>query len=575
MTNREISSIFLHIADILEIKEENVFKIRAYRTASQNILALSRQLSEIYEEDPSIIDNIPGIGKDLKAKIVEMIETGHLEYYSRLMKEFSPGFLDLLNISSLGPKKLKKLRNTLKIKNVTDLEKACKKGKLENLEGMGKKTQDKILEAIEHFRRAEGRMLLPEATGIAGEVTTYLSKSKNFKKIEKAGSLRRGSETVGDLDILTIAKDAEKAMDHFVSYPELESIIAKGPTKSSIKLKEGPQVDLRVIDEGCFGAALVYFTGSKQHNIRVRKIAKNKGYKVSEYGVFSVGKNKEKFIAGKLEEDVYKKLGMEYVPPELREDRGEVEAAQEGEIPKDLIELKDIKGDLHIHTADTDGRMTIDEVLKESKKRGYKYVAITNHSKLVRVARGLNEKQLLKHVDDIRKKAKKIKGLNILAGVEVDILKNGKLDLEDYALKELDIVIAAVHSNFAMDKDKQTERILRGMDNKHVQMLAHPSGRLITKRNPLEIDFDRIFKKAALDNIILEINTHGDRIDLNDVHSKRAKELGAKFSINTDAHDAFQMDDIIYGVITARRGWLEKKDVVNTYSFEKMKKALR
>jgi DNA polymerase (family X) len=573
MNNREISDIFRHIADILEMKDENVFKIRAYRTAALNINGLSRELSEIYEEDPALLDAIPGIGKDLKAKIVEMVSTGHLAFYSRLIKEFPEGFLDLLEISGLGPKKLKKLKDAAGVKNVDDLERACKKGKLEELDGMGKKTQEKILKAITHFRKQEGRMLLSRAEAVAGDVMEYLAASGKFKKIERAGSLRRGQETVGDIDILGSAKDAGGAMERFTSYPGAENIMARGATKSSIKLAEGPQVDLRLVDPGCFGAALVYFTGSKQHNIKIRKIAKHKGYKVSEYGVFSVSeKHAEKFIAGKTEKELYARLGMEWIPPELREDRGEIEAALLGRLPKSLITMSDIKGDLHMHTVDTDGRMTVEQMAEGAKARGYEYIAITNHSKLVRVAGGLDEKELLKHIEDVRKKASRIKGIEILAGVEVDILKDGRLDLEDYALKDLDIVIAAIHSNFSLSKEDQTARVLRAMDNKHVNMLAHPSGRLITKRSPLELDFDKIFKKAADNKIILEINTHGERIDLNDVHCKRAKEMGAMFSINTDSHDTSQMNEIIYGVMTARRGWLEKKDVINTYSLKKLKK---
>lgn len=575
MNNREISSIFEHIADILEIKEDNVFKIRAYRTAAGNINGLSRQLSEIYGEDPSLLDNIPGIGKDLKAKIIEMVTTGHLEFYTRLIKEFPRGFLDLLDISGLGPKKLKKLADELKIKDVDSLEKACKKGELENIAGMGKKTQEKILKSIEHFRKREGRMLLHRAGDIADDIVKYLSGSENFKKIEKAGSLRRGRETVGDIDILALVKDADKAMERFTTYPGVENLIAGGGTKSSVKISEGPQVDLRIVDSGCFGAALVYFTGSKQHNIKIRKIAKDKGFKVSEYGVFKLsGDGEEKLVAGRTEKELYATLGMEWIPPELREDRGEIEASLGGELPPRLIEAGDIKGDLHMHTLDSDGRMTVEEMAEAAKNRGYKYIAITNHSKLVRVSGGLDEKGLLKHVEDIRKRASKIKAIEILTGVEVDVLKDGKLDLEDYVLEGLDIVIAAIHSNFSMSKEKQTDRVLRAMDNKHVNMLAHPSGRLITKRSPLELDMDKIFRKAAENNVILEINTHGDRIDLNDVHSKRAKELGAKFAINTDSHDAAQMGDMVYGVITARRGWLEKKDVINTLTTEKLKKLL-
>ena len=576
MDNKEIAEVFSRIADILEIKNENVFRVRAYRTAALNITSLARQLSDIYAEDPSIIDTIPGIGKDLKAKIIELIETGELAYYNELMEEFSPGFLDMMTLEGLGPKKLRKLKDELGIENVDQLEEACKKGKLEALEGMGAKTEEKLLAAIGHYRLKQGRMLLPEAYEQAEEIIAYLERSKNFKKVEKAGSLRRGRETVGDLDILSVAKDAEMAMEYFCKYPLAGSVIAKGPTKSSIKLKNGTNVDLRVIDESCFGAALVYFTGSKQHNVKIRHIAKQKGLKVSEYGVFKVSKaGKEKFVAGKTEEEVYNKLGMDWVPPELRETRGEVEAAQKGKLPENLIDIKDIKGDLHIHSTASDGRASLEEIVKKAKSLGYKYVAVSDHSKNVAIANGMDEKRLLKNVEKIRKLDKKIKGIKVLAGVEVDILDKGKLDLDDSALKELDIVIAAIHSRFSLGKKEQTERILRAMDNKYVNALAHPSGRLITRRKPLELDFDRLFKKAADNNIFMEINTHGERIDLNDVNCIRAKELGCRFLISSDAHEVDQMDLMIYGVITAKRGWLEKKDVINTYSLDKLLKTVK
>lgn len=575
MNNKEISAIFLRIADILEIKGENVFRIRAYRTAAQNIGGLSRQLSDIYEEDPKIIGNIPGIGKDLKEKIIEMIERGSLRYYKELQKEFPQGFIDMLNLSGMGPKKLKKLREELEIENVDDLEKACQKGELESLEGMGVKTQEKLLDAIAHFRQSEGRMLLPEADMIAEEIISYLKKNNKFKKIEKAGSLRRGKETIGDIDILAVSGDPEAAMDYFVAYPGVEDVIAKGSTKTSISLEGGPQVDLRIIDKASFGAALVYFTGSKEHNVRIRKIAKSKKLKINEYGVFSgkTGK-KEKFIAGKTEEEVYKSLDMQWIPPEVREGTGEIEAARQGIEFDKLVSLRHIKGDLHMHTDTTDGRDSLENMVKTAEEKGYKYIAITNHTKNVKIAGGLDEKELLKHVEDIRKFSAKRKGIKILAGAEVDILKSGKLDMEDSVLKELDIVIIAVHSHFSLDKEEQTKRILKAMDNKYVNVLAHPSGRLISSRNPIDLDFEKVFRKAVSANIYLEINTHGDRIDLNAVNCKRAKELGAKFVINTDAHAATQLSGMKYGVVTARRGWLEKGDILNTYTYDKMIKEL-
>jgi len=576
MDNIHIAAIFLRIADALEIQDANVFRVRAYRNAAQNITALSRQLKEIYAKDPSELDALAGIGKDLREKIIEMIKTGKLGYHDELMKKFPDGFLDMLDLSGLGPKKLKKLRDALGVKNVDDLEKACKKGKLESIEGMGARTQEKLLEAIKHFKKRAGRMLLPEADHYADEMISYLLESKSFKKAVKAGSLRRGKETIGDIDILAVCGDDKKAMERFVNYPEAETVIAHGATKSSIMLKDGPQIDLRIVDASCFGAALSYFTGSKQHNVEVRKIAKKMGYKVNEYGVFSVrtGKN-AKPLAGKTEEDLYHKLKMEWIPPELREAQGEIKAAQDGTLPRNLIKIADIRGDLHTHTTASDGRDTLEDMVRAAKDRGYEYIAVTDHSQYVKIAGGMDEKRLLQHVKKIRKFSQKIKGIRILAGVEVDILDKGELDLADYALKELDIVIAAVHSFFTLDRDKQTARILRAMDNKYVNGLAHPSGRLITKRNEINVDFDKIFKKAAENNIFLEVNTHGDRIDLNDARCRRAQEFGARFAINTDAHAAAQFDLVKYGVVTARRGWVKKKNVINTYPVGKLVKALK
>jgi len=576
MQNKEVASIFRDIADILEIKDENVFRIRAYRAAASNIEGLPRQLSEIYGEDPVLISGIPGIGKDLSEKIKEMVITGHLEFFSRLMGEFPPGFLDLLGISGLGPKKLKKLKDTLGIENVDDLEKSCRANKVSGLEGLGVKTQQKMLDAIARFRRNEGRMTADKAGELADEVIAYLSEDPNFKKIEKAGSLRRGVETVGDIDLLAVVKDTASAAERFVSFSGREEITAKGSTKCSIKIGGACQIDLRMVDADCFGAALVYFTGSKQHNIKIRHLAKKQKRKVSEYGVFSVSPSgREKFIAGEKEKDVYGKLGMRWIPPELREDRGEIEAALTGKLPRSLVALGDVRGDLHLHTVDTDGKMSIEDLIECAIKKGYEYMAVTNHSKLVRIANGMDEKRLLKHIENIRKTARKYRNIAVLAGVEVDILKDGTLDMEDYVLKELDIVIAAVHSNFLADKESQTRRLIRAMDNKYVNMLAHPSGRLITKRDPLDFDTDKVFAAAAENNVILEINTHGERVDLNDVNCIRAKELGARFSINTDSHEAHQMDGMALGVATARRAWLEKKEVVNTYTFDKLKKTLK
>ncbi|MBF0215536.1 MAG: DNA polymerase/3'-5' exonuclease PolX [Candidatus Omnitrophica bacterium] len=577
MTNKQISDIFVQIADILEIKGENIFRVRAYRQAAANILTYARQASDICREDPELLLLVPGIGKDLKEKIVEMVTTGKLKKLDELSKEFSPGFLELLNLSGLGPKTLKKLKDELGIADINDLKKACEEGKIASLAGMGEKTEEKLLEAIEYHKKTEGRMLFQEAYSLSGDVLAYLKRSGYFKKLEAAGSLRRGKETVGDIDILAVSSESQKAMQFFTLYPGIRNVISKGKKKTSIALENGVQIDLRMIEDKCFGSALVYFTGSQAHNIKLRKIAKKDGKKVSEYGVFRInpGSGKGTAIAYRTEEDVYKSLGMAWIPPELREDSGEVETALEGKLPGSLIKLTDIKGDLHVHTNETDGRNTIEEMALAAKNKGYEYIAITDHSKLVAVAKGMDETRLLKHIDRIRDADNRIKGIKILVGVEVDILKNGELDFSDSFLKELDIVIAAVHSNFSMDINTQTDRILRALDNKFVNILAHPSGRLITKRSPLELDMDTVFRRAKENGVILEVNTHGERVDLSDVNSRRAAGIGVKLAINTDSHGVEQLDQMMFGVISARRGWIKREDVVNTLPLPRMLAILR
>ncbi|KJJ83627.1 phosphotransferase domain-containing protein [Candidatus Omnitrophus magneticus] len=578
MKNREISEIFSEIADILELKGDNAFRIRAYRTAGQNIINLDRQISDIYKEKGMEgLCDIHGIGKDLAEKIVEMIQTGVLKHHQELLKEFSPGFLGLLNISGIGPKKLKQLRDELNVNTVDDIEKACKNGSLETLDGMGEKSRDKLLEAIQYYKQQLGKTLLVKGEKLADELIAYLSESYYFEKLEKAGSLRRGQETIGDIDILAVTSNVEEAVDYFTRYRGAQQILSKGRLMVSIILKEGIQADLRLIEKSSFGAGLVYFTGSKSHNIKLRKIAKNKGLKVNEYGVFKVNDvtGEDELVSSKKEEDIYASLGMEWIPPELREDTGEIELALAGKIPKDLVELEDIKGDLHIHSTASDGRNSIEENIESAVARGYKYIALTDHSKLIKIAHGMDETRLLEHVGYIRKIAAKRKDIKILAGIEVDILTDGTLDLADYALKELDIVIASVHSKFLLEENIQTERIMRALDNPYVNILAHPSGRIITSRTPMQIDFERLFKHAVARGVYLEINTHGERVDLNDKNARRAKELGAKFVINTDAHDTGQMDLMKFGIKTARRAWLSKDDIINTKTINELLRILK
>ncbi|MBF0493668.1 MAG: DNA polymerase/3'-5' exonuclease PolX [Candidatus Omnitrophica bacterium] len=582
MDNRTVADIFLSIADILEVKGENIFRVRAYRTAALNLKAMAERVEDIAKNNPDELSKIEGIGKDLKDKILEILKTGRLKYHDDLIKEFPQGFFDMLSLSGMGPKRLAKLRDEFGIANIDDLEKAAKAGKVSKIEGLGEKVEQNLLSSIELYKKHKDRALIQEAEVIANHIIAYLKKSKLFTRIEKAGSLRRGLETIGDIDILASSKHHDKAMGYFASYPGLEKIIAKGPTKTSLLLKGEMQVDLRIVDDSSFGAALQYFTGSKAHNVKLRTLAKNRGLKVNEYGVFEIsssGKDEDekegKLVASKTEEEVYECLGLEWMPPELREDRGEIEAAKDSKLPRNLITLKHIKGDLHVHSTASDGRNSIEEMAERAKELGHEYLAFCDHSQLIKIAHGLDETRLLRHADNIRKISSRLKGITLLAGVEVDILKDGKLDIADSVLRELDVVVAAIHSNFSLEMEEQTARILKALDNKYVNILAHPTGRLITRRSPMEIDFERIFKHAQENKVHMEINTHGDRVDLNDILARRAKKSDLKFSIDSDSHGVESLETIRYGVTSARRAWLEKDDVINTYSLEDLRKLLR
>jgi DNA polymerase (family 10) len=560
MENFEYAKIFWDMGDLLELKEENPFKIRAYRKAAQNIEALSKSVEKIYTEGGlKALLQVPGIGQHIAEKIEEQIKTGKVHAHQDLLKQFPKGFLELAEVQSMGPKTANLLYKKLKIDNLKKLEKAAKEGKLRNLPGFGAKKEENILRGLTLKKESHGRYLLDEATAYAELIVSELEKLKEAKKILPCGSLRRGQETIGDIDILVTSSNPQKIMDKFVKLPIVKDVLAKGPTKSSVILKNNMQADLRVLEEKSFGAAAHYFTGSKGHNIHLRQMAQNKGWKISEYGIFK-GK---KQIGGRKEEEMFSKLGLQYIPPELREGRGEFEAAARKKIPK-LVELKDIKGDLHMHTKATDGSNSIEEMAEAAKKLGYAYIAITEHTQSTRVAGGLSEREMLAHLKKIRTANKKIKGIEILAGAEVDILPDGKLDYSDEILKEMDIVLAAIHSRFKMPKKEMTERITKAFENKYVNIFAHPSGRLIGERDPYEMDMEKVLQAAKKQGVAIEINAHPKRLDLTDIYCMRAKELGVKVIIATDAHSTDQLELMKFGVITARRGWLEKKDIINT-----------
>jgi DNA polymerase (family 10) len=566
--NTDIAKIFSEVADILEIQGANPFRVRAYRNASRTVGDLSRSAAEMIGEGEDLSE-LPGIGKDLADKIREVVETGRLSLLDDLKKELPGDFSKMMEMTGLGPKRIRALHDKLGVSTLDGLEKAAKKGMIRDLEGFGEKTEQAILEELKRVEKVKKRTKLPVADEIAAGLIGYLRQLKGIKDLEVAGSYRRRKETVGDLDILATVKKGTRIMEHFVKYEDIEKIISEGKTRSSILLRSGFQVDLRVVPAASYGAALHYFTGSKAHNIAVRKIGIKKGLKINEYGVF----RGDIVIAGKTEREVYRQAGLPYIEPELREDRGEIEAAQKKKLPK-LIKLDDILGDLHAHTRLTDGHFSLEEMAEGAKQRGYEYLAITEHSKRVTVARGIDEKALARQIKEIDRLNARLKGITILKGIEVDILEDGSLDLPDDILKELDVVVCSVHYKFNLPVEKQTDRVIRAMDNRYFHIFAHPSGRLINERDPYDINMEKVMEAAKQRGCFMEINAHPDRLDLIDVYCKKAKEIGVKVAISTDAHSINNLDFMRYGIGQARRGWLEAGDVINTRRLKELKKLL-
>ena len=570
MKNLIVADIFEGTADILEIKNENPFKIRAYRRAALNIKGLAEDVEALAKEDK--LSAISGIGKELEAKIKEIIATGSLKYYEKLKKEVPQGILDLMLVPGIGPKTARVLHDSLKINSVQDLEKKARSHEIRGLPGLKEKTEENILRGIELVKKRAGRMSLKEALDLAGEIVPELEKLSGVKKISVAGSLRRMKETVRDIDILLTSSRPRAVMGAFVKLPLVRDVLAHGDTKSSILTENGIQIDVRVVEERNFGAALLYFTGSQAHNIHIRHIAKKMGMKVNEYGVFLEKTNRS--VAGRTEEEVYKAMKLSFIPPELREDRGEIEAAAKGKLPK-LLELSDIKGDLHVHSKWSDGMHSVEEIARAAKRKGYEYIAITDHSKTLKVARGLSEKDVMKKMAEIERVNKKIKGIKVLCGTEVDILQDGSLDYDKRMLKRFDIVVAAIHSGFKEPKEKLTTRVIKAMESGLVHILAHPTGRLMGSRDPYELDFAKIFKTAIQTRTCMEISAFHERLDLDDVNSRAAKEAGVKLAIGTDAHIIDQLDSMLLGLSVARRAWLEKKDVLNTSDLDSLLKLIR
>lgn len=570
MENQEFAKTFWKIAELLELKKENIFKIRAYQKAARNIESLTQNLTDFYQQcGLKALKEIPGIGEHIAEKIEELVKTGKVSALEKLKKEFPQGILELSNIPGMGPKTAIMLHEKLGINTPEKLEKAARSGKLKTLPGMGEKKEQNILRGINLKKASHGRFLLDEATSHAELIVEELRKLKEIQTILPCGSLRRGQETIGDIDILVTATNPQPIMDKFTHLNMVSEVLAKGKTKSSVILKNGMQADLRVVEPKSFGAAAHYFTGSKAHNIHIRQLAQQKGWKVSEYGIFKGNKQ----IGGEKEEEMFSMFGLQYIPPELREMRGEFEAAAKGTIPK-LIELSDIKGDLHLHTVASDGSNNIEEMAEAAKKLGYEYIVISDHSQSTRVAGGLNPKEMQKQLVEIMSANKRIKGIEILAGAEVDIKPDGSLDYPNDILKQLDIVLISIHSNFKMTKEAMTKRIIKAMQNKYVNIFTHPTGRLIGEREPYEVDLEAVLAAAKANNVVLELNAHPRRLDLTDIYCRRAKELGIKIAISTDAHYVDQLELMKYGVLTARRGWLEAKDIINSLPLDKFSKLI-
>ena len=571
MKNYEVAELLRNIAQLLEIKNELVFKIRAYEKAALVIENLDENIEDVWKKGK--LDDIPGVGEALTEKIGEFLETGKLGYYEKLKKQVPVDMEELGRIAGLGPKTIMKLYKRLGVKNIKDLEKAAKHKKIEDIEGLGPTVEENILKSIKFARTAGNRFLLGPALDIAEEIKSRLRKFKEVNKVEVAGSLRRMKETVGDIDILITSKSPSKVMDFFTKMDDVEQVLAKGTTKSSVRLREGLQADLRVLPEKIYGAALLYFTGSKQHNIVLRKIAIKKRMKLSEYGVFS--KRTKKFLAGKTEEECYKKLGLRYIEPEIREEDGEIELAAKGKLPR-LIGYNELKGDLQMHTKYSDGNNSIMEMAQAAKKLGHEYICITDHvGEKFKIVNALNEKRIKKQRKEIDKANKQLRNFTILQGGEVNIKDDGSLDMENSVLKGLDIVLGAIHSGFKNPREKITRRIVKAMENPHVDIIAHPSGRLINQRPAIELELDKILAKAKQTNTILEINAYPERLDLKDAHVRAAVRANVRLSIGTDSHDADQLRNYKLGIATARRGRAGKKDIINTYSVKDMLRLLK
>ncbi|MDO9470564.1 MAG: DNA polymerase/3'-5' exonuclease PolX [Nitrosomonas sp.] len=565
--NADIAAVFEEIADLLEIQGANPFRIRAYRNAARVVGELSQEISRLLEKGEDLTE-LPGIGDDLAGKIKEIAGTGHCSLLDRLHTELPPAITELLKIPGLGPKRVKALYHDLDVQTLEQLYRAARDGKIRDLPGFGEKTENNILQAIEVHANQTQRFKLAIAAQYAEALEKFLAATPSVLKVTVAGSYRRMRETVGDLDILATASTAaaSQVVQRFTNYDEVAEILSAGPTRASVILKCGLQVDLRVVKAESYGAALHYFTGSKSHNIAIRRMAQKSGLKINEYGVF---RDKTR-VAGETEASVYAAVGLSYIPPELRENRGEIAMAKAGQLPQ-LVEQADLRGDLHVHTKATDGHNSLREMARAALSNGFEYIAITEHSRRLAFTHGLDPLQLAQQCDEIDQLNAELKGITLLKSIEVDILEDGNLDLPDSALARLDMVVGAVHSSFNLSRAKQTERILRAMQHPYFTLLAHPAGRLIQRRAPYDVDMLRIIREARNRGCFLELNAHPERLDLLDTQCQMAKEEGVLISINSDAHSIYDFANLRFGIGQARRGWLEKHDVLNTRSLKELR----
>jgi DNA polymerase (family 10) len=579
MENRDVARVLRETASLLEIDGAIIGRYRSYERVAEMLDSLPESIAEI-ASDPKRLEELPGIGERMAEHIQEILKTGDYSLRKKLLKKYPPTILDLLTLQSLGPKKVALLWKHFKAGTVEQVEQVARSGKLRDLAGFGEKSEQNILKAVEVFKRSSGRFLISAAQAAAGKLIQYIEElGAKVDSVTAAGSLRRAKETIGDLDLLVTfpkgkysRKDVDAVEEHIVKYPEIEETLARGENKVSVRLTSGMQVDVRLLEKTNFGAAMIYFTGSKEHNVSLRGRANKMGYTLNEYALATV--EEERRVAGATEEEVYAKLKLDWIPPELRENTGEIEAAAEHRLPK-LIDLGDMRGDLQMHTTASDGTNSIEEMGAAAKALGYEYIALTDHSQAVTVANGMDERRTLEQIKKIHAVNDRVAGIRLLAGIEVDIRKDGRLDLEDDVLAQLDVVVASVHSYMNMDRAAMTERLLAAIENPYTQIIAHPTGRLLLRRDAFEYDFERILEAAKKHGVVVECNAAPERLDLKDVYLRMAKDRGVRIVISTDAHSTRGLQQMHYGVSMARRGWIEKRDVINTLPLDRLLSALR